>query len=137
MEKEANWIFGEERNPEIPVNKSDYIKNLGIDTIDLNSASHIISVGKTKSGKSSMINRLICCHFLHHIPAENIIIFSPTFQTDKSFARLWWTLKKILESKKMGPKKLDPLKLLGGSEELKNNFYDDIDLTILMDIVKK
>lgn len=37
----------------------------------------------------------------------------------------------------MGPKKLDPLKLLGGSEELKNNFYDDIDLTILMDIVKK
>lgn len=53
---QTTWIFGEETNPEIPVNKGDYIKNLGIDTIDLNSASHIISVGKTKSGKSTMIS---------------------------------------------------------------------------------
>ncbi len=77
--------------------KADYIPNLGIDTIDLNTASHIIAVGKTKSGKSSMINKLLCHHYVHVVPMANIYIMSPTFQTDQSYRRIRWAIKQNME----------------------------------------
>jgi len=124
--KPKTWIFGPE--PTELVNAKDFIPNLGISTIDLDTSPHILAVGKSRSGKSSFISRLICHHFIHVVPVENIVIFSPSFESDHSFDRLRWTLRKIQEKKTSG------VKLIGEKDGEKPNFYRSIDLKRIKEI---
>ncbi len=124
-----SWTFGEE--PQTLVKGSDFIPNLGIKTIDLDQSPHILVVGKSRSGKSSLISRLICNHFIHTIPFEKIIIFSPTFGEDSTYNRLRWTLRKLWEKKNSLTKQI-PLSESLPSEH--RNYKNYVDLELIKEI---
>lgn len=62
-----------------------FVNNCFIPNIDLNDCPHICVFGKSWCGKSNFISCLLLHHFIHIIPYNNIIIFSPTFDNDKSY----------------------------------------------------
>lgn len=43
----------------------DFVKDLNIPTIDLDSSRHIMLVGKSRVGKTCFLNNLIMKHFAH------------------------------------------------------------------------
>lgn len=127
MESKKKWIFGPQEADRV-VEPCDYIKNLGIPNINLDDSPHIICAGKSRSGKSSFISRMICHHFLHTIPIDNIYIFSPYFSTDKSFQRVRWTIKQILGKKRGKP---------FGADELPPTIFTKVNLKIIQEIAEK
>lgn len=67
----------------------DFNKNLGLtDYIDVSDCYNILFCGWSRSGKGVFINSLFIQDLIHRVKPENIIVFSPTFSTDKSFAAL-------------------------------------------------
>jgi hypothetical protein len=72
----------------------DMEKNLGLsDYFDLNDCFNILFCARSWAGKGVFINALFAKDIIHRTPIENIVIFSPTFPSDESFAALRNTLK--------------------------------------------
>lgn len=104
MEKkdEIGWLFGKKEDEgDVFVKPSDYIENLGIPIINLNDSPHIVVCAKTRSGKSFFINLMLKHHFLHCVPWKNIVVFSPSYEEDKSYQDTRWTLKKLYDMEKI------------------------------------
>lgn len=55
--------------------------------IDLGDVYNIACFGRTRSGKTHFINWMIK-NFYDDIDVKNIIVFSPSFKTDKSYQDL-------------------------------------------------
>lgn len=62
----------------------DFVKDLNIPTIDLDSSRHIMLVGKSRVGKTCFLNNLIMKHFAHWVYPWNIVVMSPTYHADDS-----------------------------------------------------
>lgn len=62
----------------------DFVKDLNIPTIDLDSSRHIMLVGKSRVGKTCFLNNLIMKHFAHRVYPWNIVVMSPTYHADDS-----------------------------------------------------
>lgn len=60
------------------INKFDYIPNAGL-PFKFDDNFHICFYGKSRSGKSNAISKLLQHHYVHQIEPKNIYIFSPSF----------------------------------------------------------
>lgn len=118
MEK---WIFDEVK--EDTVYPSDFVPNLGIRGLDIKNCWHMAYIGRTRSGKSNMICKTLMYELMHRIPFKNIVIFSPSFQTDASYLPVRYKLKDLYKKNKIPEK------------EMKIRSYIDID--IMNEIMKK
>lgn len=68
------------------------------------------------------------------MPIENIIIFSPSFETDKSFNRLRWTLRKLHEKKSGDKHTIDTDQTPGAHGTIQTNFKPFVDLQMIKNI---
>lgn len=93
------WIFDEVK--EDTVKPSDFVPNLGIDGLDIKGCRHMAFIGRTRSGKSNMICKLLMHEVMHRVPYKNIVIFSPSFQTDASYLPVRYKLKDLYKKNKI------------------------------------
>lgn len=93
VENKKKYVFGDKGCDVGDDSDCIPVKNCAIPNINLDDCPHICVFGKSWCGKSNFISCLLLHHFVHTIPYNNIIIFSPTFDTDKSYQAVWWYLK--------------------------------------------
>lgn len=93
MENNDNKKIFENKQHYDNITNDDYVNNCCIPNINLDDCPHICVFGKSWCGKSNFICCLLLHHFIHKIEYQNIIIFSPTFDTDVSYQPIWWYLK--------------------------------------------
>ena len=96
---EKKWLFDEVK--EDTVLASDFNPNLGIEGLSLKDCWHIAYIGWTRAGKSNMICKTIMYDLMHRIPYSNIIVFSPSFETDSSYLPIWYKLKDLYKKNKV------------------------------------
>jgi hypothetical protein len=101
MEKKVISLISTYPETYIP-SQFDENLNLGSEYFDLDDCFNILFCAWSRAGKGVFINDLFVKDIIHRVPSlKNIMIFSPTFKDDKSFAPLRNILYKKLNQKEI------------------------------------